>query len=159
MAARKLSNFVLEHMYHEKNPHVLNMTVRLSPFVRSRDQFQGFVIVWRMDLPENENHYADLNNFAKKVRQSVVGTLKTDVRQHNIKPEFSLDVNFRNELGYREGQKKANYYKYEGDVLFKRSNEKIVQFSSVYLDTIHYEVQHKKKLSHGKGAQKKPWGL
>ena len=35
-------------------------------------------------------------------------------------------------------------------------SSKELQFSSVYLATIHYEVQHKKELSHGKGAQKKP---
>ena len=32
-----------------------------------------------------------------------------------------------------------------------------MQFSSVYLATIHYEIQYKKKLLHGKGNQKKPW--
>ena len=30
----------------------------------------------------------------------------------------------------------------------------LIQFSSVYLATIHYEVQHKKKLSRGKGTRK-----
>ena len=34
-----------------------------------------------------------------------------------------------------------------------------VQLNSVYLATIHYEIQHKKKLLHGKGARKKTRGL
>ena len=32
----------------------------------------------------------------------------------------------------------------------------LVQFISVYSAKIHYEIRHKKKLLHGKGAQKKP---
>ena len=40
--------------------------------------------------------------------------------------------------------------------IFKNVPRESVQFSSIYLATIHYEVKHKEKLSHGKGAQK-PW--
>ena len=32
----------------------------------------------------------------------------------------------------------------------------LVWGSRFFLATIHYEIQHKKKLLHGKGAQKKP---
>jgi len=148
MAASIFSSDVLE-MFYGSIPREENM--RLKPPLKPRRDFDfelvrtncnGWLLVWKMAVPEAYKYKADLLRFAQKTKSRFEEVVENEIKTlKSLKTQFALKVKFsitRDD----EKQEMEHYFKQKDPAVFNRNNAATVNSTfRRFIDEVKGEIE------------------
>ncbi|KAL9957899.1 hypothetical protein ACROYT_G034854 [Oculina patagonica] len=98
MAAARYSTESLQDMMEENLREFQRNPQRNSTFLLAHTDFNEWLRVWKMSIPENDRNNKDLYTFARKNKKKFSDLLKSEIEDlKSIKASFGLEVKFSKE--------------------------------------------------------------
>ena len=128
MAASRFSSDVIETFY---GPISREENARLQPSIRSsrdfdfqlvKNDFEEWLRVWKMEVPQAYKFKVDLLKFAQKTKSKFAEVIENEIKTlKSVKTQFALDVKFSTTRD-DEKQEMKRYFKQSNTMVFNRNN-------------------------------------
>ncbi|KAL9987983.1 hypothetical protein ACROYT_G002373 [Oculina patagonica] len=127
MAAARYSSEVLQAMMEENLREFQRNPQRNNMFLVTRNDFNDWLRVWKMNIPEADRNNKDLYTFARKNKKKFYDLLVSEINDlQSLKASFGLEVKFSIQRD-GETQEMEHYFKEKEPHVFNEHNKQQIK--------------------------------